>query len=75
MSQPNFPIIDPPLTRDGSVNKIISSIAVEELGLSHILNAEGKKLQFVLGTLPGLSGGADITDVLNVNKSVRETLD
>lgn len=75
MSLPNYPVIDPPLTRDGSVNEIISSIAAEELSLSHILNAEGEKLQFVLGTLPGLSGGADIDDVLDVNKSVRQTLD
>ena len=75
MSQPNFPIIDPPLTRDGSVNEIISSIAAEELSLSHILNAEGEKLQYVLGTLPGLSGGADIEDVLDVNRSVQRMLD
>ena len=75
MSQPNYPHIDPPLTRDGSVNEIISSIAAEELSLSHILNAEGEKLQFVLGTLPGLSGGAGIDDVLKVNESVRKTLD
>ncbi len=75
MSQPTYPIIDPPLTRDGSVNQVISSIAAEELSLSHLLNAEGGKLQFVLGTLPGLSGGADIGDVLEVNESVRKTLD
>ena len=75
MSQPNFPIIDPPLTRDGSVNEIISSIAAEELSLSHILNAEGEKLQYVLGTLPGLGESADIEDVLDVNKSVQRTLD
>ncbi len=75
MSQPNFPVIDPPLTRDGSVNEIIASIAAEELSLSHILNAEGEKLQYVLGTLPGLSDGADIEDVLDVNKSVQRTLD
>lgn len=75
MSQPNYPNIDPPLTRDGSVNQIISSIAAEELSLSHILNAEGEKLQFVLGTLPGLNGGADIDDVMDVNKSVQRTLD
>ena len=75
MSQPNFPTIDPPLTRDGSVNEIIASIAAEELGLSHILNAEGEKLQYVLGTLPGLSGGAGVQDVLDVNRSVQRTLD
>ena len=44
MSQPKFPQIDPPLTREGSLNEIISSIASEELSLSHILNAEGEKL-------------------------------
>ena len=43
--------------------------------MSHILNAEGENLTYVLGTLPGLSGSADIEDVLDVNKSVRQTLD
>lgn len=75
MSQPNFPTIEPPLTRDGSVNEIIASIAAEELSLSHILNAEGEKLQYVLGTLPGLSGGAGVQDALDVNRSVQQTLD
>lgn len=75
MSQPNYPHIDPPLTRDGSINQVIASIAAEELSLSHILNAEGEKLQFVLGTLPGLSGGADMDNVMDVNKSVQKTLD
>lgn len=42
MSLPTFPQIDPPLTREGSLNEIISSIAAEELSLSHILNAEGE---------------------------------
>ena len=44
MSQPTFPQIDPPLSREGSLNQIIASIAMEELSLSHILNAEGEKL-------------------------------
>ena len=58
MSMPTFPQIDPPLTREGSLNEIIASIAAEELSLSHILNAEGEKLQYVLGTLPGLGAAA-----------------
>lgn len=74
MSQPTFPQIDPPLTREGSLNEIISSIAAEELSLSHILNAEGEKLQYVLGTLPGLSEAAALEEVMNVNQSVRDTL-
>ena len=49
---------------------IIASIAMEELALSHILNAEGEKLQYILGTLPGTSPCACPHDVLAVNKSV-----
>ena len=35
MSLPTFPPIEPPLSREGSINEIISSIAAEELSLSH----------------------------------------
>ena len=38
MSMPTFPKNDPPLSREGSLNEIIASIAAEELSLSHILN-------------------------------------
>ena len=55
MSLPSFPVVEPPIKREDAVNQILSSIAMEELGLSHILNAEGEKLQYILGTLPGLS--------------------
>ena len=74
MSLPTFPQIDPPLTREGSLNEIISSIAAEELSLSHILNAEGEKLQYVLGTLPGLASAATLDQVMQTNQSVQETL-
>ena len=74
MSLPTFPKIDPPLSREGSLNEIISSIAAEELSLSHILNAEGEKLQYVLGTLPGLEEAAGFDEVMKVNRSVQDTL-
>lgn len=74
MSMPTFPKNDPPLTREGSLNEIISSIAAEELSLSHLLNVEGEKLQYVLGTLPGLDGAASLDEVMQVNKSVKDTL-
>ena len=74
MSLPTFPKIDPPLSREGSLNEIISSIAAEELSLSHILNAEGEKLQYVLGTLPGLEEGATLDEVMRDNQSVQDTL-
>ena len=76
MSLPSFPNIDPPIKREDAVNQILSSIAMEELGMSHILNAEGEKLQYVLGTLPGLSGlAATVKDVLNANGSVKDLLE
>lgn len=75
MSQPSFPD-NPQISRDDAVNQIISSIAMEELGLSHILNAEGEKLQYILGTLPGVTGpDATIQDVLNANSSIRSMLE
>ncbi len=74
MSIPTFPQNDPPLSREGSLNEIIASIAAEELSLSHILNAEGEKLQYVLGTLPGLDEAASLDEVLRINQSVKDTL-
>lgn len=58
LSNPNIPNISPTvtLTRDDVINLLLSSIAMEELALAHIINAEGEKIQFVLGTLTGISG-------------------
>lgn len=74
MSQPSFPQ-NANFTREDVVNQILSSIAMEELGLSHIINAEGEKLQYILGTLPGLTGpAATIEDLLDANASVQSLL-
>lgn len=74
MSQASFPD-NPDITRDDAVNQILSSIAMEELGLSHIINAEGEKLQYVLGTLPGITGpAATIEDLLDTNESIQNLL-
>ena len=45
MSMPSFPPDGANLTREEALTMIIASIAMEELALSHILNAEGEKLQ------------------------------
>jgi hypothetical protein len=77
MSQANLPNITPTITlsRDDAISLLISSIAMEELGLSHIINAEGEKLQYILGTLPGVSApDVTISDILNVNESVLATM-
>ncbi|NLG25986.1 MAG: collagen-like protein [Clostridiales bacterium] len=74
MSRPTFPD-NPDITRDDAVNQILSSIAMEELGLSHVINAEGEKLQYILGTLPGLTGpAATIEDLLDANQSIQNLL-
>ncbi len=55
MSMPNIPDVDAKIkiTLEDSVNLILASIAFEELGLAHIINAEAEKIQYVLGTLDG----------------------
>ena len=71
MSLPNIPNITPLISLDecDTINLLLSSIALEEIGLSHILNAEGEKLQFFLAKNP-----CHINDLLDMNNSVNKTL-
>ena len=76
MSQPSIPDINPEitLTRDDAINLLLASIAMEELGLAHIINAEGEKIQFALEAIPEMED-VDLDELLKVNDSVMETLD
>ncbi|MGF2623797.1 collagen-like triple helix repeat-containing protein [Bacillus cereus] len=76
MSQANVPNITPniTLTREESINLILASIALEELGLAHIINAEAEKIQYAIGTLSGLSPAATLDEILAVNESVNQTI-
>lgn len=81
MAFPNIPNITPliSVSTGQTVPLLLSSIALEELALSHIINAEAEKLQFVLGTLDdtGVTFSAaeiSVGDLLEVNASVRRTL-
>lgn len=75
MSMPEFPVPNPELTRDQALNMILSSIAMEELALSHILNAEGEKIQYVLGNSSCKACAAETGDVLAVNESVTNLME
>lgn len=62
----SMPIIKPSgVTKCQAITDIIESVALEQTGLSHILNAEGEKIQKAL-VLAANSG-----DLLLVNKSVQ----
>lgn len=77
MSFPSIPQISPTisLSRPQIINLLAASVAFEELGLAHIINAEGEKLQAALGTLPGLSVTArSFEGLLTINRDVRRTL-
>lgn len=64
MSMPEFPKLND-LTLEQAINSILTSIAMEEAALSHILNAEGEKIQFVLA-----NQCTDLQKVLEINESV-----
>ncbi|WP_051287446.1 collagen-like triple helix repeat-containing protein [Paenibacillus taiwanensis] len=76
MSQANLPNITPSITisRGDALNLLLASIAIEELGLGHVINAEAEKIQYAVGTLPGLTIPATISDLLAVDASVKSTL-
>lgn len=72
MSFPNIPNITPiiSVTREESIVMLLSSIALEEIALSHIMNAEGEKMQYVLGTLSNHQEHAfSVDDLLKVSQS------
>lgn len=78
MSMPTFPSEALNITRDDAVNMILASIAMEELSLSHILNAEGEKIQYVLGTLENGSTPPEpptVEQIMQVNNSVQKLLE
>ncbi len=69
------------VTYSENINLLLSSIAMEELSLSHIINSEGEKLQYILGTLTNNDNenipppsNVTISDILAINTSINTTL-
>lgn len=65
-----MPVITPgTVTRDQAISDLIESVALQETGLSHILNAEGEKIQAIVA-LPEVTPA----QLLAVNASVQNTV-
>ena len=75
MSMPEFPKSKTILTREEAINAILTSIAMEETALSHILNAEGEKIQFAIEHIKKSDGNNDLQMLLKVNKSAASIID
>ncbi|MFF2912508.1 hypothetical protein [Paenibacillus sp. NPDC057934] len=71
MSMPNIPDIKPNiiLNRKDVINLLLTSIALEEIGFSHIINAEAEKIQHMLK-----DNCLTLDDALRVNDSVEHML-
>lgn len=69
MSLPNFDkICAGEVSREEAINILLASIAAEELGLAHIINAEGQKIE------KAISSCGDIVKLLKIDESVNDTL-
>ncbi|TVX94080.1 hypothetical protein [Paenibacillus agilis] len=71
MSMPTIPDIKPEivLRRHEVINLLLTSIALEEIGLSHIINAEGEKIQALLK-----DSCVSLDDALKINHSVERMM-
>ena len=65
MSMPIIKVSEHPVSMEQAVIDLLESIALEETALSHILNAEGEKLQRVIGM-----ECVDFCQLMEVNESV-----
>ncbi|MED0772756.1 hypothetical protein [Bacillus siamensis] len=72
MSLPNIPNITPDITlsKCETVNFLLSSVAMEEIGLSHILQAEADRIQTFLGA----SGDPSLGELSAINRSTERLL-
>ena len=78
MPIPYVPDIKPYIETDqkASTDLLLASIALEELGLAHIIRAEAEKIQFVLGCLDEDNGNEtpSLEEILETNKSVEQVM-
>ena len=75
MSMPQFPCKKDILTREEAIDSILTSISMEEAALSHIINAEGEKIQYILQQVESSACCNATQKVLEVNESVTSLLE
>jgi hypothetical protein len=75
MSLPSFPDPKNMLSRDQAINAILTSIAMEETALSHIINAEGAKIQYAIQKMKSDPCCADHQELVKVNESAASLID
>lgn len=86
MSLPNIPNITPKidLSLEDSIKVILNSLALNDIGLSNIVNTEGEKLQYIIGVLNSENNRDCYSDefkctnnqqqLLEINRSIKSTL-
>lgn len=75
MSLPEFPATDPCLTRERAINMILVSIAMEELALSHVIEAESDKMKYAFDYLQKQNCCAAIDQILQINESATKLIE
>ncbi|WP_338750552.1 hypothetical protein [Bacillus sp. FJAT-52991] len=64
------------IERNDAINLLLASVALEEIALAHVVNAEAEKIQKVVGTLnPPMTSTPSVQDLIDINKSVERTLE
>ena len=79
MSQPSIPNITPDIdiNLEEAITLQVAAIALEELGLAHLINAEAEKIQAVLGTLEprSLPEAPTFAQLLEIDQAVENVLE
>lgn len=65
MSMPVITTSPCPISMGQAITDLIESIALEETALSHVLNAEGEKIQKVIAM-----DGVSLSEILEANETV-----
>jgi len=76
MSMPKMPDISKMPTLEQALGAILTSIAMEEVAISHVLKAESEKIHYVVECAKKSDCGcADLQSIIAVNKSVADLVE